>query len=60
MTDRNDAKYWIAKNQEIREALRDAFRRGYAHGEIPGSEKRDPEAEARRLYPDFDPKELTL
>ena len=60
MTDRNETAYLIRKNQEIRVALRDAFLRGVAHAERPGTEKRPPEAEAVRLYPDFDPKELTL
>ena len=55
-----DAQYLIRKNQEIREALRDAFVRG-AHWVAPQPrtvELAQPEAE--RLYPDFDPKELTL
>ena len=50
----------IRQNQAVREALRDAFLRGFAHGETPGSDKRDPNAEAFRLYPDFDPRELAL
>ncbi len=55
-----DRAHWCRKNQEIRNALRDAFVRGACMVRPDRTTEEAAKAEALRLYPDFRPEELTL